>query len=77
MHEENTFWKVETVVLVKDRIITTAIISSYHNNFFLINDTPLLKLVAFNVALFDDALLHLALFDAALFDFERFLNCAI
>ena len=62
---------------MKDRIITTAIISSYHNNFFLINDTPRLKLVAFNVALFDDALLHLALFDAALFDFERFLNCAI
>ena len=52
--------------VVKHGIITTAIIFSCHSNSFLIN-TPLLKLVAFNVTPF-----NLALFDAALFNVELF-----
>ena len=53
--------------------ITTAIISSCHNNPFLINDAPLFKVTTFNVALFYVALFNLRLLDAALFlDIELF-----
>ena len=45
---------------------------SCHNNFFLIIDAPLFKLVAFNVGLFDIALFNIALFDAALLVVELF-----
>ena len=50
--------------------MTTQIIFSFQNNFCLINDAPLFKLVAFNVALVDVALFKRALFDAALLDVE-------
>ena len=56
--------------VVKQDIMTTQIIFSFQNNFCLINDAPLFKLVAFNVALVDVALFKRALFDAALLDVE-------
>ena len=56
--------------VVKQEIMTTQIIFSFQNNFCLINDAPLFKLVAFNVALVDVALFKRALFDAALLDVE-------
>ena len=60
-------------VLVKHRFITTAIIIfSCHNNPFFINDTPLFKLVAFNVSLLDVAMFNLTLFNATQFDVELF-----
>ena len=45
---------------------------SCHNSSFLINEAPLFKRIAFNVALFDVALFNLALFDIVLFDVELF-----
>ena len=56
--------------VVKQDIMTTQIIFSFQNNFCLINDARLFKLVAFNVALVDVALFKRALFDAALLDVE-------
>ena len=56
---------------MKQYNITAAIIFSCHNS-FLFNDAFLLKVVAFNVTLFDVAQLNLKLFDAALIDVELF-----
>ena len=58
--------------VAKQHIIAATIIFNFHNNSFLINDSTLLKVVAFNVALFHVALFKLELFDAALFDVELF-----
>ena len=58
--------------VVKQHIITTALIFSCQNNSFLINYAPLFKFVTFNILLFDVALFYLVLFDAALFDVELF-----
>ena len=44
---------------LKHRIITTAIVFICHNNFFLINDAPFIKLVTSNVAQFDVTLFDL------------------
>ena len=58
--------------VVKQHIITRALIFSCQNNSFLINYAPLFKFVTFNILLFDVALFYHALFDAALFDVELF-----
>ena len=58
--------------VVKQHIIAATIIFSCQNSFFLINDAPLFKNVAFDVAVFDVALFNLALVDVALFDVELF-----
>ena len=47
--------------IVKQHIITTAIIFSFHNNSFLINDATLFKAVTFIVEIFDVALFDLLL----------------
>ena len=49
------------------RIISRAIIFSYHENSFWYNDVPLLKVVAFNVALSDVTLFDVVLFIVAQF----------
>ena len=56
---------------MKKHIITTSITFSCQNNSFLINDAPLFKVVAVNIAL-EFALFTFALFDAVLFDVELF-----
>ena len=53
--------------VAKEHILTIVIIFDCENKSFWINDTPLLKVVAFNVTRFD-----VALFDAVLFDVELF-----
>ena len=53
-------------------IIKKAVAFSLHNNSFLINNLPLFKSVAFNVALFDDALFNPVLYGTSLFDVELF-----
>ena len=53
-------------------MITTPIILSCQNNSFLINDTPLLIIVVFNVALFAVTLFNPTRFDAALIDVKLF-----
>ena len=52
---------------VKQHIITTLIIFSCQNDSFSINDAPLFKAVAFNIAL-DVGLFNLGRFDASPFD---------
>ena len=67
--------------VVKHHIITVAITLSCHNNFFLINDAPLFKFLAFNVALYQMLyylMLHclkLSCFKIVLFDVPLF-SCA-
>ena len=56
--------------VVKEHIITAAIVFSCQYNSLLINDAPVFKVVAYNFALFDSALFNLELFDAVLFDVE-------
>lgn len=52
--------------VVKQHMITTAIIFSCQISLLLINHAPLFKVVAFVILLFDVELSNLALFDAAL-----------
>lgn len=49
-------------VLGKQHIITAEIMFSCHNNYFFINDAPLLKVVAFNVVIFDAVIFDIGLY---------------
>ena len=72
--------------IVKQHVVTAAMIFRYHINLILINDAPLFKVIAFDVALFDVALLllhylmldclMLNYFEIVLFDASLFLCCA-